>query len=66
VSILEGEYDHDSRSLALCESCYWTATVFTKIESFECPVCRDENVQLIPLSMDEKYEYQLEPNKGRN
>jgi len=37
---------------------------FTKIESYECPVCRGENLELIPLNLDEKYEYQLEPNKG--
>jgi hypothetical protein len=34
------------------------------IESYECPVCRGENVELIPLNLSEKYEYQLEPNKG--
>jgi hypothetical protein len=62
--ILEGEYVHDNRSLALCESCYWTATIFTRIESYNCPVCRGENVELIPLNLDEKYEYQLEPDKG--
>jgi hypothetical protein len=62
--ILENKYDYNNRSFALCESCYWTATIFTKIESYKCPVCRDENVELIPLNLDEKYEYQLEPNKG--
>jgi hypothetical protein len=35
-----------------------------KIKTYECPVCRDENIELIPLNLDEKYEYQLEPNKG--
>jgi len=34
------------------------------MESYECPVCRDQNVDLIPLNLDEKYEYQVEPNKG--
>jgi len=62
--ILENKYDYNNRSFALCESCYWTATIFTKIESYECPVCRGENLELIPLNLDEKYEYQLEPNKG--
>jgi hypothetical protein len=61
--ILENKYDYNNRSFALCESCYWTATIFTKIESYECPVCRGENLELIPLNLDEKYEYQLEPNK---
>jgi hypothetical protein len=35
-----------------------------KIKNYECPFCRDENIELIPLNLDEKYEYQLEPNKG--
>jgi hypothetical protein len=38
--------------------------LFLKIESYECPLCRGENVELIPLRLDEKYEYQLEQNKG--
>ena len=62
--ILENKYDYNNRSFALCESCYWTATIFTRIESYKCPVCRGENVELIPLNLDEKYEYQLEPDKG--
>ena len=62
--ILENKYDYNNRSFALCESCYWTATIFTRIESYNCPVCRGENVELIPLNLDEKYEYQLEPDNG--
>ena len=61
--ILENKYDYNNRSFALCESCYWTATIFTRIESYNCPVCRGEHVELIPLNLDEKYEYQLEPDK---
>jgi hypothetical protein len=52
--ILENKYDYNNRSFALCESCYWTATIFTRIESYNCPVCRVENVELIPLNLDEK------------
>jgi hypothetical protein len=62
--ILDKRYDYQNRIFALCESCYWTATFFTKIESFECPVCRGENVALIPLNLEEKYEYQFEPKRG--
>lgn len=62
--ILENKYDYNNRSFAMYQSCYWTATIFTKIESYECPVCRGENLELIPLNLDEKYEYQLEPDKG--
>ena len=52
--ILENKYDYDNRSFAFCQSCYWTATILTKIESYECPVCRGENVELIPLNLNEK------------
>jgi len=52
--ILENKYDYDNRSFALCLSCYWTATILTRIESYECPVCRGENVELIPLNLNEK------------
>jgi hypothetical protein len=62
--ILERKYDYHNRLFALCESCYWTATIFTKIESYECPVCHAENVALIPLNLDERYEYQFELKEG--
>ena len=62
--ILENKYDYNYRSFAFCRSCYWTATIFTKIVSYECPVCRGEIVELMPLNLDEKYEYHLEPNMG--
>jgi hypothetical protein len=62
--ILERKYDYCNRLFALCESCYWTATIFTKIESYECPACRASNVALIPLSLGEKYEYHHDPEQG--
>ena len=62
--ILERKYDYDKRLFALCQSCYWTATIFMKIESYQCPVCRDDNVALIPLNLEEKYEYQFKLKQG--
>ena len=62
--ILKRKYDYDKRLFALCLSCYWKATIFTKIESYKCPVCRDDNVALIPLNLEEKYEYQFKPKQG--
>jgi hypothetical protein len=57
-------YDSRYRSFAFCQSCYWTATVFTINENYECPFCPGKNVELIPLNMNEKYEYRLKSNKG--
>jgi len=62
--VLERKYDSRSRIFALCEKCYWTATILKKVESFQCPVCRGEEIALIPLCKDEKYEYSLEPGQG--
>ena len=62
--ILEKKYDCQNRLFALCESCYWTATIFVKIESYHCPVCHSKDVALIPISRDEKYEYSLKPEQG--
>ena len=60
--ILQRNYDYGVRSFALCQSCYWTATIFTTI--YECPACHRENVEIMPLNLDEKYEYSIDQNKG--
>ena len=62
--VLEKKFNYQNRLFVLCKSSYWTATFFTKIESYECPVCRDDNVALIPLNLEEKYEYQFKPKQG--
>jgi len=61
---LEKKFDYQNRLFALCESCYWTATFFTKIESYECPVCQSRDIALIPLNRDEKYDYKYELKRG--
>ena len=62
--ILEREYDSRNRIFALCEKCYWTATILKKVEVRQCPLCLSEEVALIPLCKNEKYEYSLEPAEG--
>jgi hypothetical protein len=62
--ILEREYNYKNRFFALCEECYWTATILKEVESCQCPVCLTDQVALIPISKDEKYEYSLEPIQG--
>ena len=57
-------YDYHNRSFAFCQSCFWTATIVAKIETYECPLCPGKYVELIPLTLNEKYEYELTPNKG--
>ena len=62
--ILEKKFDYQNRLFALCESCYWTATIFVKLERYHCPVCHCEHVALISLSRDEKDEYSLKAEQG--
>ncbi len=62
--ILERECDHKNRLFALCERCYWTATILKGVEACQCPVCLSDQVSLMPLSKDEKYEYSVDPRQG--
>jgi len=57
------------RQFAICESCFWCATVFQKSDSTSnnniealqqqeqqiCPICRSKTVSLVPLAKDEGY-----------
>jgi len=52
------------RFFAICQTCFWTATILGRTESYECPLCPGKKVDLIALNLDEKYEYQLESKKG--
>jgi Zn finger protein HypA/HybF involved in hydrogenase expression len=58
------EYNYRNRLFALCEKCYWTATMLKKIETCQCPACHSDEVALIPLGNDERYEYYLKPKQG--
>lgn len=51
---------------ALCESCYWTASVLgmSKPCLNACPLCCKDNVALIPLCCDESYRYALSEAQG--
>jgi hypothetical protein len=62
--ILERDYGSRNCIFALCEKCYWTATILKKVESHQCPICLAKEVALIPLCKDEQYEYSLESSQG--
>jgi hypothetical protein len=62
--ILKERYDYQTRVFALCESCYWTASIFMKIKSYQCPICLSKDVALMPLNLDEKYEFDIEQKRG--
>ncbi|HVE37946.1 MAG TPA: hypothetical protein VNA18_07120, partial [Nitrososphaeraceae archaeon] len=60
-TVLEREYDHSIRIFALCEKCYWTATILEKVEACQCPDCLSQEVAMIPIDNDEQYEYSVAP-----
>ena len=58
------------RHFALCESCFWSATIFKLDKKQEqnintCPICFNENnISLIPLTKDEVYELSTRSKGG--
>ena len=58
------------RHFALCESCFWSATIFTSDKKQEqnintCPICfKENNISLIPLTKDEVYELSTRSKDG--
>ena len=55
VDTLVEAYTH--RQFALCESCFWSATIFNSTQKNVrminyCPVCSNNNISLIPLAND--------------
>ena len=53
-----------ARHFALCESCFWSATILRMDHDVVCPACTDSNVSLIPLEIDELYRIKLGSTAG--
>ena len=64
--LVQKKYDYSRYQFAICESCYWTATIFDTCgkQNLPCPICRNDEIALIPLSMDEEYCYTVKPERG--
>jgi hypothetical protein len=64
--LVQKKYDYSRYQFAICESCYWTATIFDTCEEqyHLCPLCHNDQIALIPLSMDEEYCYTVTPDRG--
>ena len=66
-------YEYE-RQFAICESCFWCATIFQKIDidrsnndSLQqqiCPLCKNKSISLIPLAKDEGYTIAIEGKRG--
>lgn len=54
-----------TRFFALCESCFWSATVLRMKEKISCPLCKEiESLSLIPLETDECYRLDVSKSTG--
>jgi hypothetical protein len=67
-------YEYE-RQFAICESCFWCATIFQKADNNSnsnyslqqqkiCPLCKYKGVSLIPLAKDEEYTIAMESKRG--
>ena len=66
---VERSYNTPARQFVLCESCFWSATIFESTQKQvqiynSCPVCSKSNISLIPLANDEAYELQVRSKGG--
>ncbi len=56
------------RQFALCESCFWSATVLETMQNRTivniCPTCLNSNIALIPLTNDETYKLRVGSKSG--
>jgi len=67
VNGLVGAYT--DRQFALCESCFWSATIFNSTQKNVrminyCPVCSNNNISLIPLANDDVYDMNIRSKGG--
>lgn len=53
-----------ARHFALCESCFWSATILRTNDCTVCPMCAGDSVSLIPLAIDEQYRIKLGASAG--
>jgi hypothetical protein len=68
-------YDYE-RQFAICESCFWCATIFQKADNNSsnnndslqqqkiCPLCENKSISLISLSKDEISRMSMEGKRG--
>jgi hypothetical protein len=48
----------------LCGSCYWCASSFRSDAFAACPSCRNEELDLMPISTDENYVFDYDEKRG--
>lgn len=54
-----------TRHFALCESCFWCASILKREDTIVCPLCNSSgNVSLIPLALDESFRVNFNVTSG--
>lgn len=43
----------------MCKSCFWCASFLNNRSVNECPSCRNSELESMPLSLSEKFDYEL-------
>ena len=66
---IESSHNTSTSQFALCESCFWSATIFKSKQknvhiNNSCPVCSNSNISLNPLAKDEAYELHVRSKGG--
>lgn len=49
---------------ALCESCFWSASILRMKEQVACPMCVNASISMIPLAIDEQYRIKIDSGAG--
>lgn len=64
--VMENLMPNNSSELyfALCESCFWSATILRMDHDVVCTACTDSNVSLIPLAIEAQYRIKLGSSAG--
>jgi len=60
------------RQFAICESCFWCATIFQRLDVSnnnsndleQCSLCKNKSISLVPLAKDEGYTIAMEDKRG--
>jgi hypothetical protein len=61
------------RQFAICESCFWCATMFQRLDASSnnnsdglqlCPLCKNKSISLVPLAKDEGYTISMKARRG--
>ena len=75
ITTTEPLYEYE-RQFAICESCFWCATVFQKadnnssmnnngsLQQQTCPLCKNKSISLITLAKDEGGTIAMEGRRG--